>query len=454
MIPILSSLFPPRRRALILIFLGVCTAPILGCRPSITISPQATAWEPLEKDPLETGFDLDRWPGWRGRNGSGIAPGGNPPTTFSLEEGLRWTADIPGSGNSSPVVWDSFVFLTTALDTTNPPTLAVLAFDRDTGSLRWKTDVGQSAGRTHTKNGYASATVVTDGSRVIACFGSTGLFCLDMSGKILWQADLGNLDQIWGSAASPILHRDLVIQLCDSEHDSYLAAFDVQTGRQKWTTSRSSRSCWTTPVLVFAPTAAGPRTELVVNGTGAGEDGQGRVIAYDPDTGDPLWLARGTTGLVTPTILAARDLIFSLSGRNGPMMAIRSGGSGDVTDSRMVWRTSRGGPYIPSGVLYRNRLYVLADNVWLTCHDPGNGREIWRGRLWGAFTSSLIAAHGRLYAVNEQGAVFVVAAGDTFQLLATNKLGERCYATPAVVHSDIFLRTQHHLHCFSYQRSR
>jgi outer membrane protein assembly factor BamB len=430
---------------LLVIFSGVCIASAVGCRPSIAISPQATAWKPLEKDPLETGSDLDRWPGWRGRNGSGIAPGGDPPIAFSLAEGLRWTADVPGSGNSSPVVWDSLVFLTTALDTTNPPTLAVLALDRDTGSLRWKTDVGQAAGRTHTKNGYASATVVTDGSLVFASFGSTGLFCLDMSGQILWKADLGDLDQIWGSAASPILYRNLVIQLCDSEHESYLAAFDLQTGRPKWTAPRSSRSCWTTPILVSAP---GPCTELVVNGTGAGEDGQGQVTAYNPDTGRELWQVRGTTGLVTPTTLAARDLIFSLSGRNGPMMAIRPGGSGDVTENRMVWRRPRGGPYIPSGVLYRNRLYVLADNIWLTCYDPGNGREIWRGRLGGAFSSSLIAAGGRLYAVNEQGIVFVVAAGDTFELLATNKLGERCYATPAIAHNDLFLRTQHHLHCF------
>jgi outer membrane protein assembly factor BamB len=187
---------------------------------------------------------------------------------------------------------------------------------------------------------------------------------------------------------------------------------------------------------------------LVVNGTGAGEDGQGRVIAYDPDTGSELWQVRGTTGLVTPTTLAAGGLIFSLSGRNGPIMALRPGGTGDVTESRMVWRIARGGPYIPSGLVYRNRLYVLADNGILTCYNPGNGRDLWRGRLWGAFTASLIAAHGRLYAVNEQGAVFVVAAGDKFQLLATNAVNDRCYATPAVAQGELFVRTRHHVYCF------
>lgn len=414
-------------------------------------SPEATAWQSLDKDPLETGTELNRWPGWRGHNGSGIAAGGKPAVSFGLQQGLRWKTEIAGEGNSSPVVWDSLVVLTTAIDTTNPPTLAVLALDRATGALQWKTEVGPAAGRTHAKNGYASATVVTDGSRIFASFGSTGLFCLDTSGKVLWRADLGNLDQIWGSAASPILHRNLVIQLCDSEHDSYLAAFDVDTGRPKWNTPRSSQACWSTPVLVTAKTAAGQRTELVVNGTGAGEDGRGKVIAYDPENGHELWRASGTTGLVTPTPLIAGELIFSLSGRNGPMMALRTGGNGDVTASRLVWRISRGGPYIPSGVLYRNRLYVLADSGVLTCYDPGNGRDLWRARLRGAFTSSLIAADGRIYAVNEEGTAFVFAAGDAFQLLATNPLHERCYATPAVAAGDLIVRTQRHVYCFSSQ---
>lgn len=355
---------------------------------------------------------------------------------------------MPGQGNSSPVVWSDFVLLTTALPGEHPPRLALLAYDRRDGRLLWQAEVGPARGRSHSKNGYASATVATDGQRIYSFFGSTGLFCHDYSGQLVWRAELGNLDHMWGTAASPVLYRNLVIQLCDCEADSYVAAFDKMTGRQVWRTPRPSSGCWTTPVLVTAEADGKPRTELVVNGTCTKESGGGLVIAYDPDDGRPLWQVRGTTELVTPTILVGDGLIYSTSGRNGPILAIRPGGSGDVTDTHVIWRHQRGGPYIPTGLVYNGRLYLLNDGGVLTCYDARTGSEIWRGRLRGSFTASLVAADGRIYALEEQrGRVYVVAAGDAFQVIAENDLQDRILATPAIAGGELFVRTGSSLFC-------
>jgi outer membrane protein assembly factor BamB len=235
--------------------------------------------------------------------------------------------------------------------------------------------------------------------------------------------------------------------LCDSAENSYIAAFDKRSGHEVWRTPRPSSGCWTTPVLVETGRKGSRRTELVVNGTSS-ESAEGRmVIAYDPHSGRELWRVRGTTELVVPTALASGGLVYCASGRNGPIMAIRPGGSGDVTESRVVWKVSRGGPYIPTGVVYRNRLFLVRDNREVACYNAGDGQTIWTERLRGTFTSSLVAVDGRIYATSEQGDVYVFAAADEFQLLAQNDLKERCLATPAIAGGEMFIRTAKHLYC-------
>jgi len=430
--------------------LGLLTAGVaglLGCRPPVESTPEAVPLSLAQSDSAEDGVGVDRWPGWRGRNGSGVAPGGSPATSFGATDGFRWKVEVPGEGNSSPVVWDDLVLLTTALDETDPPTLTILGFDRSDGRLLWQTEVGRARGRTHGKNGYASATVATDGERVFAFFGTAGLYCCDSSGEVLWRAELGDLDHMHGTAASPILFGDSVIQLCDSKNDSYLAAFDQRSGEPIWRTDRPSYACWSTPVVVEAETGSGPRTELVVNGTGSRSRDGRLVIAYDPDDGRELWRVRGATELVAPSPMASGGLVYCHSGRNGPILAIRPGGSGDVTTSRVVWKQHRGGPYIPTGVVYRNRLFLVRDSRELACYNAGSGRQIWTERLRGTFTASLVAADGRVYATSEQGIVYVLAAADTFQLLARNDLDERCLATPAIAGGELVIRTKKHLYC-------
>jgi len=435
-----------------------------GCAAEKVVSPQASPLPLLSQDPRESGENLGRWPGFRGPQCSGIAPGGDPPVHFGPQQNLRWKTAVPGRGHSSPVVWDDYVVLTSALEQYDPPRLVVLCYDRFSGRQLWQAPAGPASGRTHTKNGYASASVATDGQRIYAFFGPTGLFCYDFYGQLQWQAELGDLDHQWGLAASPVLFEDLVIQLCDSQHESYLAAFNKTTGRQVWRTERPSSGCWSTPVLVdtrdngAAPDKPAPggsaRVELIVNGAQTrGEEGQ-LLIAYDPRDGHELWRARGTTELVTPVPLFGAGMVFSLSGRNGPILAMRPGGSGDVTETHMVWKRTRGGPYIPSGLVYRNRLYVIDDAGRLTCYNAGDGQRIWSERLRGPCTASLVAAAGRIYSVSEHGMVYVVAAGDKFERLAENRLGARCLATPAVAHDDLLIRTEDTLYCFTHAPKR
>jgi outer membrane protein assembly factor BamB len=388
------------------------------------------------------------WPGWRGPNASGIASTSCSALHFSPEAGVRWRVEVPGRGSSSAVVGDDFVFLTTALPGDEPPRLAVLCYRRTDGQLLWQAEAGRAAGRTHAKNGYASATVATDGQRVYSFFGSTGLFCHDLAGKQIWRAELGNLDHQWGTAASTVIHRNLVIQLCDAENDSYVAAFDKTSGQRVWRTPRPSYGCWTTPVVVEVDAGYDKRSELIVNGTSSKEADGRLVIAYDPDDGRELWRVRGTTELVTPTILVGDGLVYSTSGRNGPIMAIRPGGSGDVTETHVAWRRDRGGPYIPTGLFCRNRLYILNDAGVLTCYDAATGDEVWKGRLRGTFTASLVAADDRIYAVDERGVVYVIAA-DQFKILAQNDMQGRVLATPAIAGGDLFLRTESYLYCIA-----
>ncbi|WP_347245900.1 PQQ-binding-like beta-propeller repeat protein [Thermogutta sp.] len=414
-----------------------------GCRKAV-ITPEAKPWPAIATDPLETDPELEQWPMFRGPLAQGIGVKAHPPIQFSPQQNLKWKVAVPGQGNSSPVVWGDYVLLTSAVGDGREPIGMLLAFRRSDGQLLWRREVGRLHGKTHPKNGYASPSVATDGERIVAFFGSAGLICCDFQGQLLWQKPLGLQEHTYGVAASPIILGDTVIQLCDREEYSFLIAVDKRTGEEVWRTPRDSTGCWTTPVPVRL---AKNLSYLVING---GEVGSvGRLSIYDSQTGRTLWSYDGLETLVTPVALFRNQTLFSLSGRNGPILAFHLEGKERAVQARLLWRLPRGGPYIPSGIVYRNRLYVLSDLKWLTCYNPGSGEVIWRAPLEGTFTASLVAADGRLYAVNERGVVFVVAAGDEFRLLSRNEIGGRCLATPALVDRDFILRTDEALYCFN-----
>ena len=421
-----------------------------GCEGSLNKSPQAVALPAAQNDAAEAPSADGQWPAWRGTNSAGVSTEKNLPVAFGPQAGVRWKVDVPGVGNSSPVVWGDRIYLTSALDAAPSP-LVLLAFDRTTGKQLWRAEAALSTGASHDKNGHASASVATNGRLIFASFGPSGLFAFDENGRQLWRQSLGQLEHGWGSASSPVLFEDLVIQLADCQAESSIRAFRQATGEPVWSTPRQSTGCWTTPVLIETPNAGagGSRFELIVNGTGTADGSPGYVIAYDPRTGQELWRVRGTTDIVCPTAIVAGGLIYSMSGRNGPILAIQPGGTGDVTQSNVVWKTTRGGPYVPTGVAYRNRLYVVNDGGVLACHNAGDGTRIWQQRLRGAFTSSLVAGDGHIYAINERGTVYVVAADDQYKLLAENDLDERMLATPAVSHGELLLRAETHLWCIA-----
>jgi outer membrane protein assembly factor BamB len=421
-----------------------------GCGQRVERSSHAVVLPAVAHDSQDdNAAPAGRWPGWRGENTSGVSSETDLPTEWSKSRGIVWKADVPGHGNSSPVVWGDYVIVTSALGDGDGSALVVCALDRQTGKLRWQTEAAKAKGTTHNKNGFASASVATDGQQVFASFGGGGLFAFDLpTGRQQWHAELGSLEHQWGSAASPVLVGSMVVQLCDSATDSNIRALDKATGREIWKTNRSSNGCWTTPVLVTAQDKAGQsRQELIVNGTGMDGAANGCVIAYDPADGHELWRVQGTTDIVCPTAIIGSGLVVSTSGRNGPIVAIQPGGNGDVTASNVVWKLPRGGAYVPTGVAYRNRLYSVADGGVMSCFNLGNGELVWRERLKGTFSASLVAADGHIYATNEYGVVYVVAADDKFQLLATNDMDDRMLATPAIAGGDLFLRGEAQLYC-------
>lgn len=388
-----------------------------------------------------------QWPGWRGALLQGVSPCKNLPTRWNRREGILWRVDVPGQGNSSPVVWDDHVYLTSQFTDEGASRLVVFCFDRNDGQQLWQANLGSVFGPTHQKNGYASSTVATDGQHVAVFVGSRRLHCLDASGNELWRVEFPLRRHEWGLAASPLIFRNLVIQVCDGGPNSFVVAIDLETGREVWRTERASQGCWSTPVISEVSAGGKSHFELIVNGTSHANGSRGYVIAYNPTTGEPLWQTPCTTDIPCPTAIVAENMIVSSSGGNGPVVAIRPGGHGDVSESHVAWQHSHGGPYVPTGIAYRNRLFIVADSGRMTCYNLADGRPIWKKRLSGTFTASLVAGEGNIYATNERGEVYVIPAADHFELVTVNPLGERCLATPAIAHSHIFIRSEQSLFC-------
>jgi outer membrane protein assembly factor BamB len=286
----------------------------------------------------------------------------------------------------------------------------------------------------------ATPTPVTDGQNVWAFFGTGDVFCLDTDGNLVWCRSLAQeyeaFQNRFAMASSPILVDDKLIVQCDHWGQSYLIAIDKRTGRTVWKKERSEHVSWSSPLLV----EWGGRKELVVCATF-------QVKGYDAGSGDELWSVRGLTRECVPTAVAGEGLLLAVSGPKGETLAIRCGGRGDVTDSHVVWRTSRGAPFVPSPVLL-NGLYTTVDDSGIaSCFAAATGELVWQTRLGGAFTASPVAADGKLYFVNETGVTTVLRAGRTVEVLAQNPLDEPVFASPAIARGELLIRTDRHLYC-------
>jgi outer membrane protein assembly factor BamB len=297
--------------------------------------------------------------------------------------------------------------------------------------------------------GYAAATPATDGKHVVAFFGSAGAVCCDLDGRRRWRKDLGDFESELGIASSPVIYKEMVILVCDHDgdrfnsFDSYLIALDLKTGDTRWKTERRGlHRSWSTPIVVPAIDAKSGKatTELIV----AGEN---ELRGYDPDSGAALWSVSGLTSWVAPSPVFGHGLIFAASGKDGPTLAVRPGGRGDVTETHVVWSERRGAPYVSSPLVYGDHLYTATEGGVVTCRDARTGTIAWRRRLEGRFFASPAAGGDMIYLAADSGKTFVLAAGAEFELRAENDLGEEILASPALSGGSIFLRTRHRLYC-------
>ncbi len=389
------------------------------------------------------------WPRWRGADGSAVASGDRLPERWSASDGLAWSIEIPGEGSSSPIVWGDRVFVTSASDRGAKRSIHALA--TSSGDFLWSRSLSDDDPELSSSvTGHAASTPATDGRTVVAFFGNSGVVAYTAEGDFRWQRTFGAFDTELGLASSPILHRGNVIVVCDHDgdrfrtFDSFVVALDLGNGAIRWRTQRPElyRS-WSTPIVVRTPTG----DELIVCA-------QDAIRAYDPVGGGELWRVRGLTGWVTPSPVFADGIVYATSGKNGPVVALRAGGRGDVTDTHTDWSVPRVGAYVTSPVLYDGRLYVIRDNGVVRCFRPSTGERIFEGRLDGKFVASPIAGAGRIYFPAEDGTTWVLRAADELDVLAKNDVEEYTVASPAAAAGKLFLRTERRLICIGERDDR
>jgi outer membrane protein assembly factor BamB len=412
------------------------------------------------------------WPSFRGPNASGNADGQGAPVEWDVKAGknVKWRTEIPGFTNASPLVWGDRVYAITAISSANDRTFKtgnygdtapvndlsehtwkLYALDAKTGAIAWEREIfkGLPKVKRHTKSSQANSTPVTDGRRIVNVFGSIGLLVAhDMNGKELWRKDIGIVDSgwfydpthQWGHSSSPIIYENTVVLQVDQQKHSYIAAYDLATGKEVWKTMREDEiPTWGTPTV-----ARGPKgDEIVTNGT--------KVRGYDAKTGKLLWTLGPNSEITVGTPVVDGGLVF-ITGGYPPVRtiyAVKIGSRGDLslpkgtsTSEAIQWSNNEG-TYIPSPIVYRGVLYMFNSNGILTAFNPETGERLFRQRVGGggAFSASPIAADGRLYFTSEDGDVFVAKAGAPYVDIAKNPVGEVIMSTPAVSNGVMYIRT-------------
>ena len=400
---------------------------------------------------LTAAADDPDWVQFRGPGGSGVSGERGLPVTWSSTDNIVWKTELPGPGSSSPIVLDNRVYLTCYSGyglipkEGDPKDLRrhVLCVDRKTGRMLWDRQFmpvlpeSKYSGGNSSRHGYASSTPTTDGERLYVFFGKSGLSCLDLDGKEIWNTKVGSRTHGWGSSNSPVLYKDRVIINASVESRS-LVALDKGTGDPVWRAENIRRS-WNTPVLVDVPDGG---TELVLSETES-------VLGFDPATGKELWRVTGFKGYVCPSVVAHQGIVYVVRGSS---LAIRAGGRGDVTETHVLWR-GRGRSVVPSPVLHENRLTWAPRGGTVWCLDATDGSTLYQERVTpGPKTiySSVIVADGKLYCVTQSHGVFVLAAGPEFKQLAHNVLEDdtsRTNASPIVSKGNLLMRTDRFLYC-------
>ncbi|HQZ27970.1 MAG TPA: PQQ-like beta-propeller repeat protein [Verrucomicrobiales bacterium] len=390
-------------------------------------------------------WSSENWPGWRGPRGDGTvleAPG--LPIGFSVTEDTVWKTEIPGIGHASPIIWQDRIFLVTADAETTARSL--LCLDRASGKVLWTRVVLEAPFEDiHRLNSHASSTPVTDGERVYVSFlDESEMFvaAYDFSGKELWRKTPGPFSSKHGYCSSPILWKGKVIINGDHDGDAYLVALDQKTGETLWKTDRPNKTrSYCTPIIREIE----GRTEMILSGSLS-------VASYDPDTGKQIWIIDGPTEQFVASLVYSEDLklLFLTCGfPQKHILAIRPDGIGNVTKTHVAWRDTVGAAYVPSPIVIDPYFIVIADNGVASCFVAATGEKLWRERLPGSHSASLLAANGLAYFVSDEGIVSVVKPGPTFDVIAQSELGEKVSASPAVYENQLFLRGEKHLFCLA-----
>ncbi len=417
------------------------------------------------------------WPQFRGEAARGVAEGARLPDSWDVDKRVNvlWKQPIPGLAHASPIVWQDRIFIATAVSSQAGATFKpglygdgtasedtsihkwqVICLDRKTGKTLWTATAfeGQPKEKRHIKSTYASATPATDGKRVVAFFGSQGLYAFNFDGKLLWKKDLGRIDAgaydapdyEWGTASSPIIHDSMVYAQVDQQKGSYLIAVDAATGETRWKTERDELPSWATPAVY----TLGARQELITNAPNF-------IRGYDPKTGKELWRLGGSSKITAPTPVFSKELIYVASGRRpeAPIFAVRPGALGTITlpsgqasNTSVAWSKQQRGSYMPTPLLHGSELYVLGNAGIFDCYDAATGQEIYRERIPHAgsgFSASPVAAGGKIYLSSEDGDIFVLQAGRQFKVLGRHAMGEPLMATPAISGGVMYVRGQKHL---------
>jgi outer membrane protein assembly factor BamB len=415
-----------------------------------------------------------QWPGFRGPWACGYINNAKPPTNWNVDstKNIKWKTAIPGLGHSCPVIWDNYLFVTTACSEKQDESLkvglygdidmaddsGVLEFkvyclDKNTGKVIWEkvAHKGIPKSKRHTKSSQANCTPSTDGKHLVVLFGSEGLYCYDLKGNLLWSKDLGIMNPgpyneqgvEWGQASSPIIFKNYIIIQCDKSVDSYLAAFNIEDGKEVWRTKRDEVSTWGTPAIY----SKDGKTQVIVNGFK-------HMGGYEFETGKEIWKMSGGGDAPSTTPVVAHDLIFinNAHGKFSPIYAIKPGATGDITlaadstkNKYIAWSIRRGGAYLQTPLIYGDYLYNLQINGQLTCFNAKTGDLKYKESLNEAFSASGIAADGKVYFTSEQGNVYVIQVGPEYKLLAKNVMSDICMASPAISGNTLFFRTQHYV---------
>ena len=425
------------------------------------ISAVAVQNQTLGQTPRSSG--AQSWPQWRGPGGDGSAVDAKPPVSWNEAENIRWKILLPGRGSSSPIVWDDRVYVLACdaeggVETTTENADAAaplreyvcwaLAFDRSSGQQVWKTrlDARQPHEPGHATNTFASASPVTDGSRLYASFGSRGIYALDLDGKLLWQRDLGQMTTRgqFGEGSSPAVAEGILVVPFDHEGPSFIAALDARTGKEIWRRQRDEPTTWATPLI----TRFERRYQVITNGTQ-------RVRSYDLSTGELIWECGGQNTNPIPSPVRYEDNVIAMTGYRGYTIdSIPLSSRGDITNSKSItWSRHDAAPYVASPVLCQGKLYFVKSLTGILSAVDAETGEMFLPptRLPEISTvyASPIAAAGQVYVTGRNGTTVVIKVAPQLEVVSINRLDDPIDASAAVVGDELYLRSKQFLYCIA-----